>query len=201
MALPASDAFAGSGALNSTNWTEYSAGWSTLSGVAEATAGIPSMAFWKLDAFANDQYAQVTMGTLDVGTDTGSGPAVRCLADGSCIFAQTSTTETRLYQRSGASTYTQLGSTITDATRIQSADTCYIQVVGTTVTVKKGGSGGSTVISASTQAGAPTTGAGGMWGSKTTNDMTVDNFAAGNTGSTQSQAPRSMHQFRQRRVL
>ena len=200
MALPASDSFdrSNSGTLNFASWTDYAAGWHIASNqAAEDSPNPPAVSYWNADSFANDQWSQCTLITLDTAADSGAGPAVRCNSSGDCIFVQTNTVDTRLYQRMGASTYTQLGSTITDGTKFAANDICYIQVVGTSVTVKKGGSGGSTIISASLVSG-PSTGAAGIFGVKDTTVAVIDLWSGGNTGSAQSQAPRSMQTLRRR---
>jgi hypothetical protein len=61
MALPATDDFAGSGAL-SANWTAQLNSIARSSGVALGQTGAAnSTAFWNADAFANDQYSQCVM--------------------------------------------------------------------------------------------------------------------------------------------
>ena len=75
MSLPATDDFAGTGALSG-SWTVMGGTPSRSSGVLIGATAALNIAFWNADVFAADQYSQGL-----IVTDL-SGPAVRCSGTG-----------------------------------------------------------------------------------------------------------------------
>jgi hypothetical protein len=154
------------------SWTDVDAGFGIVSNEAKfATAGVGSSRYTGR-TWANDQWAQVKIGTVvSTTTDEGGGVALRLQAGGDGIFFQGNTHETRCYKRRG-STYTQLG---TDGPALATGDILYAEIVGTTINIKKGSTSicGSP-IDASGGTGVPASGDAGVWAGG--NGASVDDF-------------------------
>src|SRR5574341_730268 len=138
MALPATDAFTGSG--GATPLTSYSANWTMNNGAIQASRGSTDNFFsnaasdngahWNADTFGNDQYSQITLSGV-LGTHW-AGAAARAAASGAtwyAFFTDGTGAGTEVYKIVGG-TYTTLGSTGTQAWSVN--DTLRLEVVGTT---------------------------------------------------------------------
>lgn len=174
MSVLGTETFGGAGNLGG-NWTNDSSedgAWQQGSGVGTPSALGYSLAFFTGAAAIGDQYAQIRVNTVFTTTDQGCGPAVRgnTGAAGDVYFAQTNTTETRLYKRV-STTFTLLGS----AAPCVANDILYISAVGSSISVKING---TDVINVSD--GSIATGRGAIWG---VNGGTIDDFEVGDFGS------------------
>ena len=139
-ALPATDAFT---AANGTDLTTYSANWTYNTGamqintnaVAPNTGGNQSMAHWNADAFADDQYSELTVAAITSAVYI--GPAVRCSvalivgyyievdsADGMYLFKQIAAVETQLGSKTAV---------------VVANDVLRLTATGTTISPKKNG--------------------------------------------------------------
>lgn len=80
MALPASDTFAGTGAL-SASWTNAVNALTRVGGVAEVTVDdVDNLSFWNADSFNNDQKSSIVVAATQTSGALFIGPAVRCNA-------------------------------------------------------------------------------------------------------------------------
>lgn len=178
MSVLAQDDFAGTGAL-SASWTALSGDstWSRVAGIASHASCSAEARYDGVSAPAN-QYCQVVVVTPDTTSDAGSGPQVRCRTNTTttpdCYFLQGNTVETRIYKRTGGSTYVQLGS---DGPAITLNDVLYLEIQGTTLVAKKNGTSicGSPITDSGIASGNA-----GMWGCR----GTLDSFEVGDFGST-----------------
>lgn len=124
-------------------------------------------------AFPNDQWAQVSIGTIvEATSDNGAGPIVRGQAGGNIYFLQGNAVETRVYKRVSGG-YTKLGS---DGPSIATGDVLKLQAVGTTITATKNGVSicGSPITDSDIASGNA-----GMWDAASTAQATLDSFSAG----------------------
>lgn len=144
MTILASDDFAGSGALNASNWTQTTFAGSgnptRVSGQLSCPTGVAGFMRWTALSWPNDQKARLTYITPGSdAVDNGSGPAVRIATGGavSGYLLQVGNGDTRLYKFNAASP-TQLGSTLAGAP--SNGDVYVLSITGTTITATKNGS-------------------------------------------------------------
>jgi hypothetical protein len=180
----ATDPFTGtSDAALSGNWTGFSGGAPafislTLNGNEARNNGANvGAAYYSGITWPNDQYAEVVVGSVvSTATDEGLGPAVRMNAPAgnptSFYFAQTNTTETKLYRWNNSTGFTQLGS---DGAPCTTGDLLRITANGTSLTVTKNG---ATICGPATDA---TNGSGsaGIWGTPVSGPGTLNSFEGG----------------------
>lgn len=126
-------------------------------------------------SFPNNQWAQVTIRTIAAAlSDEGMGPMVRGIAANTdYYFLQGNPTETRIYRRTLAGGFVQLGS---DGPGVASGDVLYLEIVGTQLIAKKNG----TVICGSPTDSAIASGKPGIWGGSSGGVCTCDDFLGGN---------------------
>lgn len=162
------------------NWTVQVARDSPAIGTNEATVAAspltPAWAYYSGTSFPADQWAEGVIGSrVHPGADEGAGPSVRMTSTGSAYgyFVQGGATDTRLYLYNGVNGYTQLGTT---AGSVGSGDTLRLEIVGTSLTVKKNG---STYITATDST--LSTGAAGLWltGASLATSGSLDSWQAG----------------------
>lgn len=132
MALPASDNFnrANANPIGG-NWTGVTNNMKIVSNAAQGTnGGAFNSAYWNADAFANDQYSQVT-----VATSVDGGPAVRLSGTNNWYFFEGKTPGNSQIGKIVAGAQTNLQAVAAAA----SGSVLKINVVGTTIQVFKGG--------------------------------------------------------------
>ena len=168
MSIRVTDDFAGSGALSG-SWTVSEGTFSRTSGEAGPSADAVNVALYTGDSPPNDQYATVVLGSnVSTISDEGIGPVVRGTASGNMYFAQSNTSETRIYKRVSG-TFTQVG---TDGAAGATGDSITLEVSGTSLTCKKNG---TAIIGPVTDTSIASGTTYGMWDSK--------QFATANTTS------------------
>ena len=193
MALPATDLFDRTDAANlGTGWTAPS-GYNVLKIVSNTAAGFADTEcgeYWNGDTWPADQYSEVVLGSVEDETDKGCGPAVRMGAN-VAYFAQPNAVETKLYKRTGVSTYTQIS---TNGAACTAGDTLRLEVSGTTLTVKKNG---ATIIGPLTDT-ALATGNAGLWCFTAGTLASVTQWTGGAYSAGGPAIPVFMNQYRQR---
>jgi hypothetical protein len=146
MALPATDTFTTG---TDQSLTAYSANWTANSGAFAVTAstdtvradggGGEDMAHWNADTFDANQYAQVSITSVD---SSYIGVAVRCHASAATGYGlYAGVTESYLY-KIVSGTWTQIGSA---GGAWSNSDVLRLEVSGTTLTPKRNGSTYSTI--------------------------------------------------------
>jgi hypothetical protein len=182
MSVLATDAFTRADAGNlGANWS-IPTGFTAIAVVSnQAKIDNPSdlgMEYYNAVVWPNYQYAQIKLTALNGDADSGMGPAVRVQSSGSAYFCQGNTTDTRLYKVVGG-TFTQLGPT---AGACAVNDVLYIEVQGTSLTVKQNG---STIIGPVTDSDI-STGNAGLWafiaGNPAGDDWEGGDFGGGGGG-------------------
>lgn len=176
MALPASDDFAGSGAL-SASWTVLDGSTTRVSDQADAAGVGANGSLWNADTFNDDQYAEVTIGS----TTPNCGPATRLTVSGATgtgyVVTATGANIT-LYRWNGNESYTSiaaLGGSVT------TGDVVRLESEGTTHRVYKNG----TQVGSDQTNATYTTGSAGMFlydATATLNAWEGGNLAAGGGG-------------------
>ena len=162
------------------NWTTTTGlvSPSIVSNEARNSGAAPAGARYTATSLPDDQYAEITVGSVvSTTSDEGVGPAAR-MASGShsSYFAQTNTTQTRLYKVvSGA--YTQLGS---DAAACTSGQTLRVTCNGTSISASING---SVVIGPVTDASL-SSGDGGIWCTDPGGPGTIADAAGGDLSTT-----------------
>jgi hypothetical protein len=205
MALPATDVFDNTGGSPVALQT-YSGSWTISTGafvvdnaadVCKAdSSGAISLAYWNADSFNADQYSQGAL-TFDAGIYT--GVAVRVTGSGNGYYFHLDTS-TWYLGRVDAGTAGDLTSGST--TGFVDGDTFKLTASGTNPVVLTAYRNGSQIGTYNdSNASRKTTGSAGVggYGQAGGSSVWIDNWEGGNL-STQSQAPRSMHQFRMRRT-
>jgi hypothetical protein len=147
MSTLASDAF--SGTLS--NWINNTGDFAIVSGQARATTDDSLISYDGGVSWPNDQWSNATLNT-NVGNaaNNGTGTTVRGSASAgtdSAYEAYCSTNGTRYY-KAVAGSFTQLGSDDTSVTW-SAGNVCYLEIQGTTLLAKRGGSGGTAATSTS----------------------------------------------------
>lgn len=172
MSTLASDTFDGTGAL-SANWTVDSTGSNPAraSGVCNIPASVLCHARYTGTSFPDDQWAQITLTSVDSTSDSGAWTVVRMTNVNNLYLLQGNAVETRLY-RCVAGTYVQMGS---DGPACSAGDVLYLEVRGTTLTAKRNGTTicGTPLTNSALASGNAGFGAGSASGS------TIDNWSAG----------------------
>jgi hypothetical protein len=165
-----------------TNWTSVTGATASLaiaSNQCESThPSTPANMYYNADTPPADQYAKLTLKTVDTSSDEGFGPAVR-IATGAQTeyFMQATTSEIRMYKLV-AGGFTQLGS---DAAAGASNDILQLNAVGTSITGKKAG---ATIIGPVTDSGIAS-GRYGIWAwNSTAIDITADDWEGGDFSGT-----------------
>ena len=132
MALPATEAFTGTGAL-SANWTTATGAnaWDRVSDQAAPQSNTANhLSVWTADTFNDDQYSQYVLRD----TDLRHGPAVRC-ATGAVTCYLVTCSDGQLYSLVAGS-YTALGAAFG---AFANGDTAKLTVSGTTLELFKNG--------------------------------------------------------------
>lgn len=143
MTTLASEDFAGSGALNASNWTQTlfsgTGTSSRVSGQLSSPTTVAEFYRWAALTWPNDQMAHMTYVSGSDAADQGTGPAVRLDTGGAVTgyLLQVGATDTRLYEVA-AGVFTQLGTT--NSVAPTNGDVFEISAVGTSITAKKNGS-------------------------------------------------------------
>lgn len=138
-----SDNFRGTSLDTTTDWTVNSGTFAVSSGLFQgSSATTDELAFWKACAtsWANNQFAQVTIGTR---LSQGAGPAVRVQNSGTNGYIVHCDSGAMKLFKEVAGTATQLGSSSTCA----NGDVVKVTAVGTTIEVYKNGSGTPSITS------------------------------------------------------
>lgn len=169
MSLPATDTFSGSGALDA-SWTNAfgGSGFLQTSGAARSQAAGSNAAYWNADAFSDDQYSSIVVGTggLDhYAMARASGAGV--------IFAAYLFGSTGMYRLVGGGSFTQISAVASGAV---TTDTVRLEVSGSTLRGYKNGVQVGTDISDGTF----TSGASGIFAFNSNND--IDSWEGGNLG-------------------
>lgn len=151
MATLASDSFdrANSGTLGS-NWIANTGDFGIVSNQARATVDDSLSSYDGGVTWPNDQWSQATLNTaVGNAANNGTGTTVRGSASAgtdSAYEVYCSSAGTRFY-KSVSGAFTQLGSD--GATTWTAGNICYLEIQGTALVCKKGGSGGTTAGSTS----------------------------------------------------
>lgn len=147
MTVLASDAFTrANNADLGTDWTAPSGTGATLkvltNEAANSTSATFCLEYWSGalvggGAWPNDQYAQITVGTVvETSTDNGAGPAIRISTSADTFYiSQTNTHETRVY-KAVAGAFTQMGS---DGAACAAGNTLRLTMTGTSISALKNG--------------------------------------------------------------
>lgn len=171
MALPAIEPFTGGAGALSGSWTQVLTATVNRDGSGRgitSTVSDDGHAYWNLDVFDNDQYAQVEVFGVVDATDT-KGASVR--VDSGPNFYVLLTTDGPWKNVAGA--WTQLASS---PTTWADGDTLKITVEINDIKMwKNGAQVGSTITDASLAGGS-----GGCGGFSNAQGTTIDNFRAGN---------------------
>lgn len=138
--------------------------------------------------FPNDQQAQITLATLTGGTagsDIGSGLLLRAISANQtayrAIVSHATGVNTFIEKFVSSGTATIISSSCSKSTPWTSGDILFFSVVGTALTIKSGGSGGTTVCSATDAA--ISSGVPGIAYSGILTGAEFTNFLAGPSGS------------------
>lgn len=167
--------------FNRANAANLGANWSIPTGgngipiasnqIKEGT--FPGIEYYSATAWPNDQWSLLVLKTVCTVSDNGVGSAVRVTSGGNLYFAQSNTSETKLYKLVSSS-FTQLGS---DGAAGSTNDVVYTEAQSTSILVKKNG---STIIGAVTDASIGS-GNAGIW--NTDIACTADDWQGGDFGS------------------
>lgn len=176
--LPAVDNFQRGTGLGA-NWTSLAGSWTTNAGGFATPPGTNSLVYWSADAFANDQYACITVGPNGL---TYIGPGVRFQAG--AVSGYTLTIGTSGVTSSGdlyvdkwtAGAQVHLLSAV--GPKIYPGDMACLQVTGTLLTAIVNG---NPVISTTDATYA--SGSAGMWGITSSSSPKVSRFVAGNVAT------------------
>lgn len=168
MALPATEDFAGTGAL-SANWDTHGVAPSRASGVCQFNAGATAGARWTADSFNADHYSQFVCTTL-----SSIGPTVSQPSDTQfyVVDCQTTGSNVKIYYFNSP-TYNLVA---TPGVAFANGNTAKLEIIGTTLTVYKNGSSIGTGTDSNLAAGMP-----GIWGFSATaqaDDWIGDNATA-----------------------
>lgn len=189
MTILATDPFTGTGdSALSANWTSLTGGGQftapKLNGnEARNPVGNPGVAYYSGSlvgggSWPNDQYVEVVVGSVVSNTsDEGVGPAARVNFAGttptSLYFAQTNTSETKLYKWTTGGGYVQLGS---NGAACAAGDLLRLIPNGTSISVTKNG---TTIIGPVTDS-TIASGSAGIWCSDVGGPGTINSFEGGN---------------------
>lgn len=137
MALPATDNF---------NREDIGANWTTITSgqalnpngtaVTGTSAGVRNGGWWNADTFADNQYSQIVLATID-SSNLAPGPTVRGASDAQSFYVVSASTTVVRYRKNVAATFTTLGSDISQA--VSNGDTLKLSVSGTTLTASLNG--------------------------------------------------------------
>lgn len=134
LALPASDNFnrADSNPISGGNWTGVVNNLQITTNIAYGNTFAYALAYWSADAFNADHYSQVKLAT----SPSDGGPAVRVSAGPNSYHFDLKAGNNCNMVKLVAGSFTNLQTGLTSPAN---GDTCYIEVVGTTIKVKING--------------------------------------------------------------
>lgn len=174
MALPASDAFTGTGGASlGSNWTAISGTFALYSdGACPTAGGTECGSGWNADTPDNDQYAETVLGAG--GSGVYAGPAVRVSSSAATYYGfYTRIAGNTYYFKMVAGSYTDLTSLA--AISRSAGDTLRIEISGTSITCKANGATEKTLTDNSISSGRV-----GITGYSSGSTNMLDSWAGGN---------------------